>query len=307
MKWKKNGLLYAYKNESGEEAYTTAPFVSHLYEDVFRIYFSPRDIQNRSYPWFIDIDIFTGQVFNTATKPLIQPGSLGMFDDAGCILFQIIKQYNKQYLYYAGWSLALHVPFKCFIGVAISENDAHGFSKYSSAPILGANKFDAYLTGSPWVIIENNIWKMWYLTGIKWEENTEGSPKHYYTITYAESLNGIDWNPSGKICIPFKSDKEYAIARPVVIKKSGIYTMWYSYRATENCDTYQIGYAESADGIEWQRKDEEAGITTSETGWDCEMICYPFVFDHKGKTYMLYNGNGYGKTGIGLAELITLL
>ena len=33
------------------------------------------------------------------------------------------------------------------------------------------------------------------------------------------------------------------------------------------------------------------------------MICYPFVFDYSGNRYMLYNGNEYGKTGIGLAIL----
>ena len=41
----------------------------------------------------------------------------------------------------------------------------------------------------------------------------------------------------------------------------------------------------------------------SETGWDSEMICYPYVFKHKGRFYMLYCGNGYGKTGFGLAVL----
>jgi hypothetical protein len=33
------------------------------------------------------------------------------------------------------------------------------------------------------------------------------------------------------------------------------------------------------------------------------MIEYSFIFDHAGQRYMLYNGNGYGKTGIGLAVL----
>jgi hypothetical protein len=31
------------------------------------------------------------------------------------------------------------------------------------------------------------------------------------------------------------------------------------------------------------------------------MIEYPFVLRHKNEIYMLYNGNGYGKTGFGLA------
>jgi hypothetical protein len=33
------------------------------------------------------------------------------------------------------------------------------------------------------------------------------------------------------------------------------------------------------------------------------MIEYPFVFDHQGRRYLLYNGNDYGKTGVGLAVL----
>jgi hypothetical protein len=33
------------------------------------------------------------------------------------------------------------------------------------------------------------------------------------------------------------------------------------------------------------------------------MIEYPFVFSHEGTTYMLYNGNGYGKSGFGYAIL----
>ncbi|MBZ5674970.1 MAG: hypothetical protein LAP61_12065 [Acidobacteriia bacterium] len=62
-----------------------------------------------------------------------------------------------------------------------------------------------------------------------------------------------------------------------------------------------MGYAESKDGIAWQRLDELAGLTVSPEGWDSEMVEYPCVFPHQEKLYMLYNGNGYGKTGVGLA------
>ena len=75
--------------------------------------------------------------------------------------------------------------------------------------------------------------------------------------------------------------------------------MWYSCRGS----AYRIGYAESNDGLEWERKDEEAGIDVSQDGWDSEMIEYPCVFQHGGSWYMLYNGNGYGASGIGLAVL----
>ena len=64
-----------------------------------------------------------------------------------------------------------------------------------------------------------------------------------------------------------------------------------------------MGYAESFNGIDWTRNDKEVGILPSSTGWDSEMVCYPSVFDHHNNRYMVYNGNGYGKTGFGLARL----
>ena len=78
-------------------------------------------------------------------------------------------------------------------------------------------------------------------------------------------------------------------------------------RWSTNGSLYPLGdevrYAESRDGITWRRDDSKAGMTVSESGWDSEMIAYPFVFAHAGRLYMLYNGNRYGETGFGIAVL----
>ena len=76
-----------------------------------------------------------------------------------------------------------------------------------------------------------------------------------------------------------------------------IYKMWFSTKG----ERYRIAYAESNDGINWDRREEGAGIDVSPSGWDSEMIEYSYVFEHKGVKHMLYNGNNYGKDGIGLA------
>ena len=49
--------------------------------------------------------------------------------------------------------------------------------------------------------------------------------------------------------------------------------------------------------------DHLAGISVSEYGWDSETVEYPCVFNHNNDRYMLYNGNGYGITGFGIAVL----
>jgi hypothetical protein len=127
----------------------------------------------------------------------------------------------------------------------------------------------------------------------------EGKPEHKYHIKYAESRDGINWEREGLVAIDFANDQEYAISRPSVIHDSDRWRMWYSFRG----QSYRIGYAESENGRQWKRLDAQVGINVSTAGWDSEMIEYPFVFDHKGQRYLLYNGNGYGKTGFGLAVL----
>jgi hypothetical protein len=143
------------------------------------------------------------------------------------------------------------------------------------------------------------VWRMWYVSGTAWEM-VNGRPRHKYHIKYAESRDGCNWVRTGIVCIDY-AENEFAFGRPCVIRDSalGRYRMWYSVRG----DSYRLGYAESTDGIVWQRADDQAGLPVSADGWDSEMITYPMVFRERETLQMLYNGNGYGRTGIGLATL----
>jgi hypothetical protein len=83
--------------------------------------------------------------------------------------------------------------------------------------------------------------------------------------------------------------------------------MFFSYRSISNYKKgngcYKIGYAYSKDMYNWTRNDKLTNITKSNFGWDSDMISYPNVFEYKGKIYMLYQGNGMGKSGFGIAVL----
>jgi hypothetical protein len=139
---------------------------------------------------------------------------------------------------------------------------------------------------------------MWYGSNLKWGREEE---EMNHVIKYAYSTDGIRWFRSGRICIGLEHEGEYAVSKPVVVRIGDCYRMWYSFRRAGPVKGYRIGYAESADGLAWVRRDDIAGISVSEQGWDSEMVCYPFVFAYRDKLCMLYNGNGYGKTGFGLA------
>lgn len=301
MKWIKQGLFFQPDGSiDWMHSHAALPVADRVGDDLFRVYFCSRDSRNRAQIGYCEMSLKNPQkILHVTKEPVIRTGLMGSFEDSGVTSSCIVTQENKKYQYYTGWTLGVTVPFYFYIGLAISEDGGKTFQKVSSAPVLGRNNIDPYLTASPSVFIENGIWRMWYVSGTKWDVEN-GKLKHYYHIKYCESKDGINWHRTGIVCIDFDSKNEYAIGRPCVIKEDDIYKMWYSYRG----ENYKIGYAESKDGLKWERKDEEAGINTSESGWDSEMIEYPFIFDHNRMKYMLYNGNGYGKTGIGLAVLL---
>lgn len=303
MKWQKKGRLTKAPGYNWWKTHVQNPFPEHVKGDVYRIHFAGRDKNNHSQGGYFEMNINNPKkILKISKKPTLALGDLGCFDDCGAMPSYIVEYKGKKYMYYTGWTKQVTTPFSFFIGLAISKDQGRTYKKYSKAPVLGRNYYDPYLTASPFVIIENGIWRMWYVSGTKWEAWVKKSttPKHYYHIKHALSRDGIHWETNNKACIYYKKD-EYAIARPIVYKEKGIYKMWYCYRGGSNL--YRAGYAESKDGLKWARKDQTVGIDVSKTGWDSDMICYPCVFEHKGKKYMLYNGNYYGKTGCGLAIL----
>lgn len=218
---------------------------------------------------------------------MLTPGALGAFDDAGVTPSCVVARGADRWLYYTGWSLGVSVPFYLEIGLAISY-EGGPFERVSAAPILGRRDSDPYLTASPHVLIEGERWRAWYVSGVRWT-----AERHYYHLRHAESADGVSWS-AGSVCLDFEPG-EHAFSRPCVIRGTDGYEMWFSIRG----DTYRLGYARSHDGLTWERDDAVTALDGD--GWDEEMHAYPQVVDHRGRRLLLYNGNGYGATGIGSA------
>jgi len=270
--------------------------VIKLVDDACRLYFSSRDDRGRARIALADGRIEEDRLVieEYRREPALDLGELGAFDDSGVTSSCIVEHDGRTYLYYSGWSLGKTVPFYFFVGLAVSD-DATTFRRLSPAPILERNEVDPFLTASPWVIVEDGLWRMWYVSCTGWNL-VDGEPRHRYHIRYAESDDGIRWRRSGRICIDYRDESEYAISRPCVVRDPDGYRMWFASRGP----AYALGYAESDDGLEWRRVDPDDRPTPN--GWDAEMQAYPVVFDDtSGRRHMLYNGNGYGATGIGHA------
>jgi len=306
--WEKQGLVFKPNGEYGwinSHAQVPTVLVKEK-EGIVRVFFATRPKAGCTLISYADLDINNLKiVLRLSSKPVLELGRPGTFDEHGTMPSSIVAEGDNVFLYYSGWQRSTGVPYNNYTGCALSIDGGDTFKKIYEAPILDRNYKELFSATSPSVIKEENIWKMWYCSGVNWLI-INNKCEHVYDIKYAESFDGIKWKQNIVTAIPQNTSEE-AITKPTVIKIDGMYHMWFCYRGSRSfrkgVESYKIGYAHSPDGIKWQRLNERAGITLSKSGWDSKMIAYPEVADILGTKYLFYNGNGFGKSGFGYAKL----
>ena len=296
MRWRKLGRVFCGDGQFPWMAsHAQTPFAEQIEGDLYCIYFTSRDAQNRSHIGWLELDITRpDRILRLGETPLVAPGAPGSFDDVGTMMSCVVRHGQTRYVYYIGWSLRKSVPYHLAIGLASGPCDTSTPSlKKLPGPVMERSPVDPLFCTSPSVLVEKERWRMWYVSGIGWPI-VRGRVTPSYNIRYAESVDGVDWRRTGLVALELLGE-EVGFSRPCVVADGTAYVMWYSVRGQDSL--YRLGCARSDDGLAWTRDDGKAGLDVSVDGWDSEMIAYPHVFDHGSDRYMLYCGNGYGRTG----------
>ena len=301
--WEKKGLLYTC--DFYGTGYAQDAFIDILNDDVWRIYYSARTKDVVSYPHYLDVEAGNlNNIINQPVEPIMIPGKPGTFDDTGITMTSIVPiDEHTKYLYFCGWNKKVTVSYSLSVGVCKVTDDKY-FEKLFEGPVMERSIFNPIAVSAPMVIKDDDIFRMWYISFPSWEKYGD-KLEPIYIVKHAISKDGINWSCDNHICVDSSYPGE-AIGRPWVIKDEGIYKMWFSTRGIEDYRKkdgkhYMIGYAESKDGLNWERKPEQSKIELSESGWDSEMLEYASVKRFKDTYYMIYNGNAFGKTGFGYA------
>jgi len=307
LNWQYESFIYApHGNTPLMKSYAQLPTPWQKNKDTFRFYFSSRDPSGQSRPFFLDYSMSEQEVLKVNEKPVLELGEAGCFDDSGIMPSSIIQKDGRLYLYYIGWNQRKNISYQLSIGLAISDDGGDTFTKYSAGPILDRNVHDPIFCAAPCVHYNGSEFVMWYISCTGWP-NVGEQLEPVYLVKRATSIDGISWETTSDICIPYKFDGE-AIGRPWVTCFSAEYHMLYSSRGSKayrqcNGEHYSIGYASSPDGIVWSRKDAQVHFKGSELPWDKEMQEYTAIFEYENDLYIAYNGNTFGKTGFGIAKL----
>lgn len=303
--WTKHGLIYKPDGSKPfSRTHAQVPF-GYPMGDKLRVYFSTRDENISSAVSFVELNPDNlSEVTYIHDKACLTKGAVGMFDETGTMPSWFLPVEDEIWLYYTGWNKSETASYRLGIGLAISRDGGLTFQRKYDGPLMDRSIYDQVWVAQPCVIREGDTWRMWYLSCTKIDV-INGHPEPFYDVKYAESKDGITWERTGHVCVGYDEFTD-AIGRPTVYKDGDLYKMYFSYRNATNYRTdvkrsYRIGYAQSKDGITWERKDELAGIERSAQGWDSLMMDYCHIFSHQNQWVMFYNGNGFGASGFGYA------
>lgn len=297
MRWIKLGRLYS---PSGTHpklcSHAANPLPVLLDGDIHRVFFSGRDAVNRSSVGWVDIDIARRLVVRECDAPVFEHGPEGSFYSHGVSIGNCYEADGRRYILFMAWQRPETGHWRGDIGRLELHRDMR-LTLDGNTPFLGTDVTDPISLSYPWVMPwGDGGYRMWYGSTLAWDA---GNNEMLHVIHQADSADGHGWRRRG-LALPYAPGRAQAFSRPIVLATDQGYDMWFSYRAGHG-HTYRIGRAHSDDGDHWELRLDEGGLDVSPSGWDAEMVEYPFVFEHRDARYMLYNGNGFGRSGFGLA------
>lgn len=317
LKWRKVGKIFdpaRFELPNRCEQFAQAP-QALVFDHFVRIYFSSRerDLRNGKYLSHVCFADFTKDfehVIRVSDRTVIELGKLGCFDEHGIFPMNVLRHNGKIYGYTCGWSRRTSVSVETSVGLTFSDDDGLTFHRIGDGPILTSSLHEPFLVGDAFVQFHDHQFHMWYIFGTAWKRTGEGTvPERTYKIGHAVSPDGFLWKKEeARQIISDRLDDEESQALPTVVRIGELYHMIFCYRQSTDFRAnkergYRLGHAWSLDLSHWTRDDEGVGIDVSPSSWDSDMLCYPNLFECNGRTYLLYNGNEFGRHGFGIAIL----
>lgn len=316
MKWSKLGKIFdptEHKLPNDCLEFAQSPQALVL-KDRVRVYFSTRRRDEvgkyLSHVAYVDFARNMREILDVCDHTVIELGELGAFDEHGIFPMHVFDDGDRVLGFTTGWNRKASVSADSSVGLAVSKDGGRTFQKHGTGPIMTASLHEPFLIADSFVMSIGGIYYMWYIFGTRWKSFSETDPPdRVYKIACATSTDAINWQRDGKQIIADCLGDDECQALPAVFRRNDLYHMYFCFRPCHGFrekgrNSYRLGYAYSQDLISWTRDDSQGGLDLSQDGWDSQMQCYPHVFACDDRVYMLYNGNEFGKSGFGLAELV---
>ena len=291
-----NPILTAGVGTAWDAAGLSTPNVIRV-SDGYRIYYGSRP----------HIGMATGRRANgkdwtKVSAPILSAGSPGAFDAGGVNAPRVVPVTDRHWhMYHVGYhptekwgGMPVHQ-----IGLSESEDGGLSWRHSFTRSILprGEGSHEAFATTSCSVLRIGSGWMLWY--------GAIAQVPYLASICLAFSDDGHSWKKYDKNPVltynPYFRPEAFVVASPNVMYDQGLFKMWYSARGlTGDCrpGEYTVCYAESKDGIRWERFPGNPVLFPGSSGWDQKMVEYAQVLKEEVST-----GCGFAETATAPSDM----
>jgi hypothetical protein len=269
----------------------------YVMADRVRLFYAACDTDMRARVFFADFEREPPfRVIGRSPGPVLDLGPPGAFDCDGVNATQAFEAEGRLALLYVGWRRGpAETPYTLFAGTAFSD-DAGGRFDRTGAPLLAPCAGERLFRTAAFIEPRPDGYRMIYIGGDAFVGGADGKRLPIYSLRELESSSLWDWKaPSRVLMAP--AEGEIGFGRPVSYQTGGDRRLMLSvrteagYRLVETAREFDPG-ARPAMYEVIQRPFED---------WEREMICFGAPCRAGDYELLFYNGNGYGRSGAGLA------
>jgi hypothetical protein len=297
--WTKCGLILATAEDARARSHAMLPTPRRV-GDWLEVHFAACDSDMRGRIYAVDLaDDFPVPAIVGRTRPVLDLGDPGAFDCDGVNPCQLVARGEELFLYYIGWKRGpAAIPYRLFIGLAVSRDGGLSYERLSRGPILPPVEGEDCFRTAAHVYPTASGWAALYIGGDAFIDGRDGKRLPVYSLRRTFSKDGIRWPEPGETLLsPDRALGEIGFGRPWLWHDAGGEpVLMLSVRTETGYSLVEIGLGEEG------RPRRRTLIEPSAAGWDCEMVCFAAPCAGQQQEWLLYNGNGYGRSGFGVAR-----
>lgn len=278
--------------------YVANPVVVLMDQNVCRLFFNSRDRYNRSEVYSVDFDIRNFDLVKGSFKIQLNiSDSTPSYCRDGISLGAHFELGSKSFIGFMGWKVPKGMHWVGEVGL-LELDDGWNISGISNSPWIPISENDPISLSYPAVSQVMGESYIWYGTTKSWDY---GNGEMLHVIEKSKIHRDGTVSKTGEL-IEYQIGSAQAFSRPTYINFKGRSFMGYSVRG--NKDKYRIGICEVFETQYSSRMGSVEYFTSGYEVWENQMVEYPYFLEHEDTLYMFYNGNSFGKSGVGACKVL---
>jgi len=293
--WRKLGRVLQASGASLSRTHAMLP-TPWVMADRVRVFYASCDDDMRGRIFFADFACEPPfGLIAVSPNPVFDVGLAGAFDCDGVNPSQIIETDDGLALLYIGWRRApTEAPYTLFAGLAVSDDQGLSFTRRST-PLLPPRPGERLFRTAPFIYRDDHGYRLLYIGGDAFMDGGDGRRTPVYSLMELRGASLWDWDgPAQVLMAPDVAAGEVGFGRPVITADRRLMVSLRSHAGYRLVET-DLAFASGT------RPPLTPVVPPPLEPWEARMTCFGALCTVGPNELLFYNGDGYGRTGAGLA------